>query len=1071
MPIRALNRLLVALDIRADEGQLVGLVLLYGCALEFARALTGTISSTLFLTAFSAESLAYIYLGSAVTIPVTGLLYLHLQARLALPRLIAVTLGALALSLVLVRVALLLAPAPWLAVALMIWFTVLYVLVQLAFWGLNGRLFNVRQGKRLFGLLNAGMESGQVVGGLLIPLLVLAVGPTNLLLIAAGGLCVALVMETIITRRRPDPPAAEVQADTRTEHVQAEPQSLYKRRSVRLICGLVICSFMAYLYLDTIFFALAQTHYPSAEQLANLIGITLGITSVLTIASQVLLSAPFMRRYGVKAGLLVLPTLVIGGTLLMVSVGTVFGPVLLVFWITMLTRITERALRFSIDETSLQIMYQPLPVAQRSMVQTVVEGGMKPLAGGLAGAGILVFTHLLGFGGVQLGYVLLALAIVWLGVAYLLGREYPAMLRGALHNRHLMGTSLTLNDRASLVIFEQRLSSPHAGEVIYALYVLEEAQHEQLPRMLETALAHLDADVRREALLRIERLHLSEVLPGVRQRLTIETDPAMIGALLRTIGALADDDVFDQLSPYLEHDEPLIRLGALLGLVHNGGIEGMVVVSEWLVDQVRSPDAARRSFAAQLIGEAGITSLYRPLTTLLRDDAVVVRRAAVIAAGALKQPRLWPLVIEQLSVPAVRSDAASALVAGGDAAIPDLRIAFTAEHAPALQAAIIRVVGRIGGSRALAFLLGLPETPDESLRRQVLVALDRCRYRARTEAEIARVHEHLRWESARAAWVLAVLHDLGEHSALAPLRDALDNTLKRGRERIFVLLSFLYDRETIRRVHTGLDSAAGEQRAYGLELLDVMLPQPIKAILLPLLDDLPAVVQRTRLQPLFPHPQRGRMERLQELITENTHTGNSWITACAMYARHHLHGLDRHIPTEGEQQMLQLIEKVIMLKAVRIFAGIPDDILADVAARLGEVALPAGTTLFEKGAPGDCVYIIERGQVRVHDGERIVNHLGPRAVFGEMAVLNAAPRLASVTAVADTTLFRLDQETLFDLMADHVVIMREIVRTLSEYLQNSFQNLSELDARERAMSAPESDSATLGSAKPLHYAG
>ena len=129
------------------------------------RALTGTISSTLFLTAFDAHSLAYIYVGSAVTIPLTGFIYLKLQARLALPHLIGGTLGFLARSLILFRVALWFSGAAWLVVALTIWFSVLYVLVVLAFWGLNGRSFNVRQGKGLFGLLNAGMESGKLLAG------------------------------------------------------------------------------------------------------------------------------------------------------------------------------------------------------------------------------------------------------------------------------------------------------------------------------------------------------------------------------------------------------------------------------------------------------------------------------------------------------------------------------------------------------------------------------------------------------------------------------------------------------------------------------------------------------------------------------------------------------------------------------------------------------------------------------------------------------------------------------------------------------------------------------------------
>ena len=41
------------------------------------------------------------------------------------------------------------------------------------------------------------------------------------------------------------------------------------------------------------------------------------------------------------------------------------------------------------------------------------------------------------------------------------------------------------------------------------------------------------------------------------------------------------------------------------------------------------------------------------------------------------------------------------------------------------------------------------------------------------------------------------------------------------------------------------------------------------------------------------------------------------------------------------------------------------------------------------------MYIIVSGRVRVHDGERTINELGEREVFGEMALLDPAPRAAS----------------------------------------------------------------------------
>ena len=65
--------------------------------------------------------------------------------------------------------------------------------------------------------------------------------------------------------------------------------------------------------------------------------------------------------------------------------------------------------------------------------------------------------------------------------------------------------------------------------------------------------------------------------------------------------------------------------------------------------------------------------------------------------------------------------------------------------------------------------------------------------------------------------------------------------------------------------------------------------------------------------------------------------------------------------------MLLTIEKVIILKAVEIFNGTPDDVLAEIAGLLAEVEIAAGEIVFKKGDLGDSMYIIVEGRVDVQD--------------------------------------------------------------------------------------------------------
>ena len=112
-----------------------------------------------------------------------------------------------------------------------------------------------------------------------------------------------------------------------------------------------------------------------------------------------------------------------------------------------------------------------------------------------------------------------------------------------------------------------------------------------------------------------------------------------------------------------------------------------------------------------------------------------------------------------------------------------------------------------------------------------------------------------------------------------------------------------------------------------------------------------------------------------------------------------------------------------------------------------EVEVKAGEVIFEKGDPGNSLYLVVTGQVRLYDGGRTLNYLGERALFGEMALLDAQPRLASAKAVEDSLLFRLRQEPFYEMLADHSGVARQIIQLLSKRLRECVQDLADLSAR------------------------
>lgn len=152
--------------------------------------------------------------------------------------------------------------------------------------------------------------------------------------------------------------------------------------------------------------------------------------------------------------------------------------------------------------------------------------------------------------------------------------------------------------------------------------------------------------------------------------------------------------------------------------------------------------------------------------------------------------------------------------------------------------------------------------------------------------------------------------------------------------------------------------------------------------------------------------------------------------------------------------MLSLVERILLLKSVAIFSETPEEVLAEVAVVMEEVRAKAGEPIIEKGSLGSALFIIIDGQVKVHDEERVITTLGEREVFGEFSLLDPGPRTATVTALEESRLFRLDQEAFLELLDDHSTIARKIIQVLVRYLRNAHFQINTLVYRDISLPPP-----------------
>jgi len=276
----------------------------------------------------------------------------------------------------------------------------------------------------------------------------------------------------------------------------------------------------------------------------------------------------------------------------------------------------------------------------------------------------------------NLTWFTLLVTLLWTAAGVLLYRSYRHTLTQVLSRRAVHPTQVSLDDGANAAVVEQLLHSLDAGRVRLALDLLTTAEHPRLAQHLVDLLHHPTAAVRCEALARLEVRLPDDALTAVESALTSEGDPAVKGIALQTFCALAAQGELEnsllvaRIQPYLAHREPEIRLGALVGLLRHGGIIGIGTAWEVVRQLQESAAVSDRALLATLIGRVGNRTLYHPLLRLLTDEDLAVRRAALVAAGAVFHPQLVPLLLQNLILHSLRSLAAQALVASGEAVLP-----------------------------------------------------------------------------------------------------------------------------------------------------------------------------------------------------------------------------------------------------------------------------------------------------------------------------------------------------------------------------------------------------------------
>jgi AAA family ATP:ADP antiporter len=817
---------------------LVAFATLFG--IVFAFMLLQTVADTVFLTSLPVAELPWVYLATAVLATAIATLQARRQRSVrsvaSLTKLLVGSSIFTAFSWVLVAI-----DGRASIYVLSVWVGLFGTLATFQCWLVIGLSWSVEQAKRVFGFIGTGAVVGALAGAASAAALTSVLPPRHSLLVAAAIMfATALVAARglrVPKRHDKDAPSHRHASHTgATRHVLAEPY-------MRWLLGVTVVAGITLTLADFWFKHEVKAHVTPAE-IGPFLGTTYAVLHAIALLAQAGLTSFVLRKIGAPRTLLVVPAVVLLG-----SMGSALSLGLLA---PLLLKLADESLRHTLDSTAHEVLHLPIPEQERGAAKRILDVLGRRSAQALGSFLILGLGYFAG-GHASVPMLLSVLSIAWIAMAMRLRPLYIARFRDALGQGNLEPLQRRGPlDLPSLETLIAALSSPRDGTVLAAIEALEaHGKVDLLPTVLLRhpsdavvlrALALFSAAGRRDFLgmaeLVFEDASSSQVrAAALRARTMVVPDPARLRRASRDASAR-------------------VRATAMVGLVAQGQTALPPVGDPELT---RSPEV--RIAVAEALCSRPTAAFDEWLHALAGDPDSDVRTAAARAIAARPRERFVPALIDMLADRRARPAACDALVAVGDASLRGLEeLLFDPERPQASRLHAPRAIACFAPEKAIPILVSrLPHETDGPLYYKILRGLAQLARRApelelggelqaALSEQLSLAHRQRRWVSELRAF--ASEEGRSPSPALWLLVEVLEDKFEHTVERVFRLLE-LRDRDDFVRIWHGTRSRSELVRSSSRELLRELLDGELRDLVVALVEERPGEATESveRLEP------------------------------------------------------------------------------------------------------------------------------------------------------------------------------------------------------------------------------
>jgi HEAT repeat protein len=1008
-----MQRLASLLKVRPEEGRLVLLVGVLFLCIQAGQGLGDNAASALFFLRFGVDFLPYMYLMLGGVTFVLTLAYSAGLGRLGRNRFFQALILGLAVLLLIERLALLrpfslLYPVLWLTVSCMDFMLGTFT------WNLAGEVSDARQAKRLFPLYASAGILGSVLGNSVTGVFAKTLGTDNLFIFYALLLGLSYFLTRSIAQKYFGPvKAAKIKSslwsDMRSGFDFVRGSSL-----MRLISYASVLFSILFFAIAFPFSKVVTASFPDEAGVAGFLGLFTGLTTAVTFLVSLLLANRIYGRLGIVNSVFLMPLVYVFGFLVFAGQYSLTGAVI--------ARFSQMVVLSGIAGTAWSALFNVVPSQKRGQVLAFTNG--VPSQAGVALSGLLL----------MLGErVLTVTQIFIMGLLITLVCGYMVWRMRAAYGQALID-ALRLGRFEVFSLEEPAFAGLHDDAA--ALDVATRALRDPKP-----ATRRLAAEI-------LGKMQNASAIPALSQGLS-DSEPAVRAGVLHALGELYALSALDPIIGSLDDPEPEVRHQALVALTQFE-LEPFPKLFAKLEELLGDVSIHVRTHAVLALAKLGRGEQALPgLMKWLQDSDPPLRiaaldtfgRVAIYFDGELDASR----VLMALQDPSVLIRQAACRALGGltDGTAAQALVARLSDPDASVRKAAAGSLRRRGSDHRL-LILDVLDSEDEVARDAALDALAPGDVQAseRLRSYAGREITHLRILFAQRA----SLPSAGR--AVALLREVLQNKIDLGEGRLVKVLGLVGDPRTMDLVRKSLRGTDPEVRAAALEALETLGDKSLARGILSLLEEEPA-----RLAP-------------SHCIGAFLEGGDRWLCALAIRCAQEL-DLREFIPKLVELstspdslvcesalealakfgevkpmdtlQTVSTLERVLLLREVPIFADLTPEDLQQVARSAGEQWYPDETVIFHQGDEGNVMFIIVNGHVQVIrsvDGkDQVLARRGPGEFVGEMAIIESAPRSATLLTQGEVRMLAIEGDTFKQILRERPEVSLAVLRSVSRRLR------------------------------------